>query len=61
MHLFMIKGNPFHSGYLQTGTLANREDPDEKPHNNNKHGIVDYVFKRQKVGRYESLSLLENS
>ena len=24
--------NPFHLGYLQTGTLANREEPDEMPH-----------------------------
>ena len=24
--------NPFHSRYLQTGTLANSEDPDEMPH-----------------------------
>ena len=24
---------PFHSGYLQTGTLANSEDPDKIPHN----------------------------
>ena len=24
--------NPFHSGNLQTGTLANSEDPDEMPH-----------------------------
>ena len=24
--------NPFHSGSLQTGTLANSEDPDEMPH-----------------------------
>ena len=25
--------NPCHSGYLQTGALANCEDPDEMPHN----------------------------
>ena len=25
--------NPFHFGYLQTGTLANSEDPDEMLHN----------------------------
>ena len=25
--------DPFHSGYLQTGTLANSEDPDEKLYN----------------------------
>ena len=24
--------NPFHSGYLQTGTMANSEGPDEMPH-----------------------------
>ena len=25
--------HPFHSGYLQTGTLVNNEDPDEMSHN----------------------------
>ena len=25
--------NPFHSEYLQTGTLTNSKDPDEMPHN----------------------------
>ena len=24
--------SPFHSGYLQTGDLADSEDPDEMPH-----------------------------
>ena len=28
-----IMFNPFHSGYLPTGTLTNSEDPDEMPHN----------------------------
>ena len=28
-----IMCDPFHSGYLQTGTLANSEDSDEMPHN----------------------------
>ena len=25
--------DPFHSGYLQTGTFANSDDPDEMSHN----------------------------
>ena len=28
----MINLNPFYYGYLNTGTFANSEDPDEMPH-----------------------------
>ena len=28
-----LRVNPFHSKYLQTGNLANSEDPDEMPPN----------------------------
>ena len=41
--MYPLTRNMFNSGYFQTGTLPNREDPDEMPHNVAFHQGLHYL------------------